>query len=55
MHAKELQRNTPTAKRGVCQEAVPTGIEVRRNGCTVLFLHVHPAISSAGMRWTGIA
>ena len=37
------------------RESVLSGIEVRRDGHNVPFLHVHPAISSADMRWSGIA
>jgi AraC family transcriptional regulator len=55
MHATEPQRTTQAAKGGACHEAVPSGIEVRRDGYNVPFLHVHPAISSADMRWSGIA
>jgi AraC-like ligand binding domain len=46
---------TQAAKSGACSEAVPSGIEVRRDGQNVPYLHFHPAISSADMRWSGIA
>ena len=55
MHAADSQHPTQTSKSGACHEAVLSGIEVRRDGHKVPFLHVHPAISSADMRWSGIA
>ena len=55
MHAADPQHPAQTAKGGARHEAVLSGIEVRRDGHKVPFLHVHPAISSADMRWSGIA
>jgi hypothetical protein len=55
VHAPDPRFITQTAKGGACREAALCGIEVRRDGHKVPFLHVHPAISSADMRWSGIA
>ena len=55
MHARDPQFTAQTAKHGACRDAVLSGIEVRRGGRNEPFLHVHPAVSSADMRWSGIA
>src|SRR5580700_6954302 len=49
------ENSCPHRISGAGREAVLSGIEVRREGRSVPFLQLHPAISSAGMRWSGIA
>jgi len=48
------ENSCPHRISGAGREPVLSGIEVRRDGHNVPFLHVHPVISSADMRWSGI-
>jgi AraC family transcriptional regulator len=55
MHAKDPQRTTQASEHGARHEAVPSAIDVRRDGYIEPFLKLRPAISSAAIQWSGVA